>query len=382
MLLPEHEMALKEALREILITSIGLKEMAGKMALDEAFGVIPQHALIRLKEMAGKMALEKAFAEILNTSIEFIKMAGKMALKEALREILITSIGLKEMAGKMALDEAFGVIPQHALIRLKEMAGKMALEEALREILITSIGFKEMAGKMALEKAFAVILNTLIGFIKMAGKDAEVPRVINSPKSGRGLTRGNNLSLAKKPIIQLLMILVISNRSAGVDVIAEVGKDVMLPCSCEPGGIDKSQIYWQFGELVVWYYKQGAEIPKYQSEQYRGRTRIFSEELLNGNLSLQILRPQLNDSGVYKCIILKPTETPNSFNVRLILSEPEVESGVITHPWVLANTTQTNITDVGHQTRHRYVLIGAAVVVFIHITILVIYQNIKVGGCE
>uniref|UniRef100_UPI00398F6324 uncharacterized protein isoform X8 n=1 Tax=Pristiophorus japonicus TaxID=55135 RepID=UPI00398F6324 len=335
MLLPEHEMALKEALREILITSIGLKEMAGKMALDEAFGVIPQHALIRLKEMAGKMALEKAFAEILNTSIEFIKMAGKMALKEALREILITSIGLKEMAGKMAL-----------------------------------------------EKAFAVILNTLIGFIKMAGKDAEVPRVINSPKSGRGLTRGNNLSLAKKPIIQLLMILVISNRSAGVDVIAEVGKDVMLPCSCEPGGIDKSQIYWQFGELVVWYYKQGAEIPKYQSEQYRGRTRIFSEELLNGNLSLQILRPQLNDSGVYKCIILKPTETPNSFNVRLILSEPEVESGVITHPWVLANTTQTNITDVGHQTRHRYVLIGAAVVVFIHITILVIYQNIKVGGCE
>uniref|UniRef100_UPI00398E72B9 uncharacterized protein isoform X5 n=1 Tax=Pristiophorus japonicus TaxID=55135 RepID=UPI00398E72B9 len=359
MLLPEHEMALKEALREILITSIGLKEMAGKMALDEAFGVIPQHALIRLKEMAGKMALEKAFAEILNTSIEFIKMAGKMALKEALREILITSIGLKEMAGKMALDEAFGVIPQHALIRLKEMAGKMALE-----------------------KAFAVILNTLIGFIKMAGKDAEVPRVINSPKSGRGLTRGNNLSLAKKPIIQLLMILVISNRSAGVDVIAEVGKDVMLPCSCEPGGIDKSQIYWQFGELVVWYYKQGAEIPKYQSEQYRGRTRIFSEELLNGNLSLQILRPQLNDSGVYKCIILKPTETPNSFNVRLILSEPEVESGVITHPWVLANTTQTNITDVGHQTRHRYVLIGAAVVVFIHITILVIYQNIKVGGCE
>uniref|UniRef100_UPI00398E60AF uncharacterized protein isoform X7 n=1 Tax=Pristiophorus japonicus TaxID=55135 RepID=UPI00398E60AF len=335
MLLPEHEMALKEALREILITSIGLKEMAGKMALDEAFGVIPQHALIRLKEMAGKMALEKAFAEILNTSIEFIKMAGKMAL-----------------------------------------------EEALREILITSIGFKEMAGKMALEKAFAVILNTLIGFIKMAGKDAEVPRVINSPKSGRGLTRGNNLSLAKKPIIQLLMILVISNRSAGVDVIAEVGKDVMLPCSCEPGGIDKSQIYWQFGELVVWYYKQGAEIPKYQSEQYRGRTRIFSEELLNGNLSLQILRPQLNDSGVYKCIILKPTETPNSFNVRLILSEPEVESGVITHPWVLANTTQTNITDVGHQTRHRYVLIGAAVVVFIHITILVIYQNIKVGGCE
>ncbi|MGH0132274.1 UNVERIFIED_CONTAM: hypothetical protein FKN15_033915 [Acipenser sinensis] len=71
-------------------------------------------------------------------------------------------------------------------------------------------------------------------------------------------------------------------------VSACVGDTVTLPCRLSPLS---SAVLMEKAMTSV------------QSEEYRDRTRLFMEELRNGNLSLQLDNTQTSDSGLYKCSV-------------------------------------------------------------------------------
>ncbi|MGH0126505.1 UNVERIFIED_CONTAM: hypothetical protein FKN15_048822 [Acipenser sinensis] len=89
-------------------------------------------------------------------------------------------------------------------------------------------------------------------------------------------------------------------------VSACVGDTVTLPCRLSPlSSAVLMEVRW-FREGVkapVYFYTLQKAMTSVQSEEYRDRTRLFMEELRNGNLSLQLDNTQTSDSGLYKCSV-------------------------------------------------------------------------------
>ncbi|MGH0128755.1 UNVERIFIED_CONTAM: hypothetical protein FKN15_044107 [Acipenser sinensis] len=89
-------------------------------------------------------------------------------------------------------------------------------------------------------------------------------------------------------------------------VSARVGDTVTLPCRLSPlSSAVLMEVRW-FREGVkapVYFYTLQKAMTRVQSEEYRDRTRLFMEELRNGNLSLQLDNTQTSDSGLYKCSV-------------------------------------------------------------------------------
>ncbi|KAK1152920.1 butyrophilin subfamily 1 member A1-like, partial [Acipenser oxyrinchus oxyrinchus] len=110
-------------------------------------------------------------------------------------------------------------------------------------------------------------------------------------------------------------------------VSARVGDTVTLPCRLSPlSSAVLMEVRW-FREGVkapVYFYTLQKAMTSVQSEEYRDRTRLFMEELRNGNLSLQLDNTQTSDSGLYKCSVsynLKEAEAVVELKVAGRLSE-------------------------------------------------------------
>uniref|UniRef100_A0A8C4TBT3 Ig-like domain-containing protein n=1 Tax=Erpetoichthys calabaricus TaxID=27687 RepID=A0A8C4TBT3_ERPCA len=89
-------------------------------------------------------------------------------------------------------------------------------------------------------------------------------------------------------------------------VLAFAGEDVTLPTSLSPAisaqGFDVRWIRDDFDSPVLLY--QNLQIrPERQIQSYKGRTTLFLEELLNGNVSLRLQDVRVSDSGVYRCFV-------------------------------------------------------------------------------
>ncbi|KAI4891961.1 hypothetical protein NFI96_031867 [Prochilodus magdalenae] len=94
-----------------------------------------------------------------------------------------------------------------------------------------------------------------------------------------------------------------------VPLVAEAGEDLVLPCSIQPQvNAEEMKVEWIRLELaqlnpLVHLYEDFKERNQQQMESYRGRTRLFKEELKKGNTSLKLSAVQPSDEGAYKCFI-------------------------------------------------------------------------------
>uniref|UniRef100_A0A4W3IW71 Uncharacterized protein n=1 Tax=Callorhinchus milii TaxID=7868 RepID=A0A4W3IW71_CALMI len=71
-------------------------------------------------------------------------------------------------------------------------------------------------------------------------------------------------------------------------VSAIAGSDVVLDCKCSTDL-----------PLEVHLYKEGRHQLQKQKETYRGRTQLFVEEFINGNVSLRLEDVRVSDHGEY-----------------------------------------------------------------------------------
>ncbi|KAL7883301.1 hypothetical protein SRHO_G00009590 [Serrasalmus rhombeus] len=95
----------------------------------------------------------------------------------------------------------------------------------------------------------------------------------------------------------------------GAPLVVEAGEDLILPCSVQPNisAVDMT-VEWLRPDLsetdrLVHLYEAHEDRNEEQVKSYRGRTRLFKEELQKGNTSLKLSAVQPSDQGTYKCFV-------------------------------------------------------------------------------
>nr|XP_014351213.1 PREDICTED: butyrophilin subfamily 3 member A2-like [Latimeria chalumnae] len=89
-------------------------------------------------------------------------------------------------------------------------------------------------------------------------------------------------------------------------IVAIVGKDAVLPCQLSPKiNALNMTIRWLKTKSgnTVHTYRQGSNENNKQDPLYQGRTELFGNELVNGNVSLRLKNIQLLDEGLYMCSV-------------------------------------------------------------------------------
>ncbi|KAI7803799.1 putative butyrophilin-like protein 3 [Triplophysa rosa] len=116
-----------------------------------------------------------------------------------------------------------------------------------------------------------------------------------------------------------------------VPLMAVSGEDVILPCSVKPSiSAVNMRVEWsrldQRGS-VVHLYEDHEDRNTDQLPSYRGRTRLFKDELENGNTSLKLSRVQTSDEGIYKCFVQSESwydDTTAAVRVEAVGSAPVI----------------------------------------------------------
>ncbi|XP_039599225.1 myelin-oligodendrocyte glycoprotein-like [Polypterus senegalus] len=90
------------------------------------------------------------------------------------------------------------------------------------------------------------------------------------------------------------------------DIFALLGEDVTLPASLSPPlSAQEFEVRWfrnDFYSPVLLY--QNLQIrPESQLQAYNGRTSLFPEELMSGNVSLRLQDVRVSDGGLYRCFV-------------------------------------------------------------------------------
>ncbi|MGH0132270.1 UNVERIFIED_CONTAM: hypothetical protein FKN15_033911 [Acipenser sinensis] len=113
-------------------------------------------------------------------------------------------------------------------------------------------------------------------------------------------------------------------------LVAHVEKSILLPCHLSPTiSAEGLEVRWlKVGdEYPVHEYANGADLEGKQSPGYRGRTRLFKEELGTGNVSLQLSNVRVSDEGRYQCYVLSSewfTESGMDLMVTGLGSSPRI----------------------------------------------------------
>ncbi|XP_034146223.1 butyrophilin subfamily 1 member A1-like [Esox lucius] len=106
-------------------------------------------------------------------------------------------------------------------------------------------------------------------------------------------------------------------------IIALLGDDVILPCFLRPStsAVDQT-VEWQRRDLTpkeVHYYSDGRDNPDVHNPVYKGRTRLFEEELKSGNMSLKLTGVKHTDNGFFTCFVPKLVSTVKTSVIQLIV---------------------------------------------------------------
>uniref|UniRef100_A0A8C4DQP9 Ig-like domain-containing protein n=1 Tax=Dicentrarchus labrax TaxID=13489 RepID=A0A8C4DQP9_DICLA len=124
-------------------------------------------------------------------------------------------------------------------------------------------------------------------------------------------------------------------------IVALAGDDVILPCYLDPPiSASFETVEWTRPGLDPKYihvHQDGRLMFDYQNPSYFYRTRLFVDELQNGNVSMKIFRVKISDAGKYFCF-LEPIHKENSAVSYLLDLNPLFEipplfsSGVVSTP--------------------------------------------------
>uniref|UniRef100_A0A8P4GGC3 Ig-like domain-containing protein n=1 Tax=Dicentrarchus labrax TaxID=13489 RepID=A0A8P4GGC3_DICLA len=89
-------------------------------------------------------------------------------------------------------------------------------------------------------------------------------------------------------------------------VTVTVGDNVILPCHLEPPfNVRNLTVEWKRGETIVHIYTNRKDDPRLQDKNFRGRTSLFHEEMIRGNISLKLTSITELDAGSYTCFVPK-----------------------------------------------------------------------------
>uniref|UniRef100_A0A4W3GJE3 Ig-like domain-containing protein n=1 Tax=Callorhinchus milii TaxID=7868 RepID=A0A4W3GJE3_CALMI len=98
----------------------------------------------------------------------------------------------------------------------------------------------------------------------------------------------------------LFTLFTVSGPALPVSAIA--GSDVVLDCKCSTDlpleGVEVKWFRTRY-DSPVHLYKEGHHQLQKQKETYRGRTQLFVEEFINGNVSLRLEDVRVSDHGEY-----------------------------------------------------------------------------------
>ncbi|XP_051251028.1 myelin-oligodendrocyte glycoprotein isoform X10 [Dicentrarchus labrax] len=89
-------------------------------------------------------------------------------------------------------------------------------------------------------------------------------------------------------------------------VTVTVGDDVILPCHLGPPfNVRTLTVEWTRDGQYVHVWRHGKDYLTDQDENFRGRTSLFHEEMIRGNISLKLTSVTELDAGSYTCIVPK-----------------------------------------------------------------------------
>uniref|UniRef100_A0A8C4GYL5 Ig-like domain-containing protein n=1 Tax=Dicentrarchus labrax TaxID=13489 RepID=A0A8C4GYL5_DICLA len=89
-------------------------------------------------------------------------------------------------------------------------------------------------------------------------------------------------------------------------VTVTVGEDVILPCHLGPPfNVRTLTVEWTRDGQYVHVWRQGKDYLNDQDENFRGRTSLFHEEIIRGNISLKLTSVTELDAGSYTCNVPK-----------------------------------------------------------------------------
>ncbi|KAF1380943.1 hypothetical protein PFLUV_G00169310 [Perca fluviatilis] len=93
----------------------------------------------------------------------------------------------------------------------------------------------------------------------------------------------------------------------GSPIIATLGNDIILPCQLEPvEDATDLTLEWTRSDLdprFVHVWRSGKELVSKKHKSFEGRTSLFLDELMFGNISLKLSKVKLADRGTYRCFI-------------------------------------------------------------------------------
>lgn len=118
------------------------------------------------------------------------------------------------------------------------------------------------------------------------------------------------VAVPKLPLALTLVSWILGRHSIAVTTLTSagnIGEDGILSCTFEPD-IRLADIVIQWlkeGVMgLVHEFKEGKDVLSNQDEMFRGRTAVFSDQVIVGNASLRLKNVQLTDAGTYKCYII------------------------------------------------------------------------------
>ncbi|KAM8746637.1 myelin-oligodendrocyte glycoprotein-like [Acanthopagrus schlegelii] len=102
-----------------------------------------------------------------------------------------------------------------------------------------------------------------------------------------------------------------------------IGDDAVLSCHLEPEFDLKTQtVEWRRDQTIVHVYRNRDDDPAPQDESFRGRTSLFREEMIRGNISLKLTNVTEQDAGKYMCFVPTLRSQAKKGYVTLIVAKP------------------------------------------------------------
>ncbi|XP_028420692.1 butyrophilin-like protein 2 [Perca flavescens] len=93
----------------------------------------------------------------------------------------------------------------------------------------------------------------------------------------------------------------------GSSIVATLGNDIILPYQLEPvEDATDLTLEWTRSDLdprFVHVWRSGKELVSKKHKSFEGRTSLFVDELMSGNISLKLSKVKLADRGTYRCFI-------------------------------------------------------------------------------